>query len=978
MPTDEHLNEEGRRIGPVAITLGYLVAGTAYILISDAFVANVFGDVARTVGTWKGIAFIIVSGTVLYALLRRMNGQAEDFTEGLKRSEQAARQLFLQNPEAMWVYDPDTLACRDVNEAAIERYGWSRDEFLRMTAPDLHPVEDREAVRVALRRHGQGSQRETHARHCTRHGRLMRVALTNHAIRLSGTDAILVVARDMTDLDAAHQALRTREAQLQETTARLQERVKEMQGLDRILRLCNQAGTPVDALLDGVVAALAGALRYPEAAAVRVTLDGRTHESAPFPEVTPAPDRRALIRRPIDGTDGPGLIEIAYRSPVGDAAGALFLDEEEALVDVVAKEVGQTLARRRIAEMLHLRDRGLAAAPTGICIAAREGTADPIIYVNAAFLRISGYEEDEVLGRDCRILQGPETDPATVAAIRASLAGGRTFSGEILNYRKNGQPFWNDLVVSPIHDEAGRVTHFVGVMRDATARYRAQERIRLLESAVESAASAIVVTDAQGKVEYVNSAFERITGYAKDEIAGGTLSALRSDEHDDAFFRTLWETITSGQVWRSPIVNRRKDGSLYRAGQVIAPIRDRRGRIAHFVAIQEDTTALHEAEEQLRHAQRLQAVGQLTGGVAHDFNNILAVILGNLELLDEQITDPGLRELIADPLIATMRGAELTKRLLAFARLHPQQPQPVDIAPLTDRVVDLLRPALTEAIAITVSHGPDLWHAFVDKGQLETALFNIALNAREAMPEGGALLIETANVQLDADYAAVNQEVVAGDYVMIAVTDTGRGMTPEVLAKAFDPFFTTKEPGSGTGLGLSMVYGFAKQSGGHVRIYSEIDRGTIVRLYLPRGGPRSSARGEVESLGMKGGGRIILVVEDDEQVARWIVRALEGAEFKVVDVGDAAEAMRRITEGLNPDMLLTDIVLPGGATGVRLAAALAERGCRSKVLFMSGYSRDAVATGDALPPDARLLNKPFRRAELLQQVHDLLAEGEVT
>lgn len=976
MPTDERLNEDGRRIGPAAITLGYLVAGTAYILVSDAFVADAFGEVAGTVGTWKGIVFIILSGTVLYALLRRMNEQAEDYTAGLKQSRHAARELFLQNPEAMWVYDPDTLAYRDVNEAATERYGWSRDEFLRMTVPDLHPEEDRAELRIALRSRGQGLQRETHARHRTRHGRSMRVSLTSHCITLSGRRAILVVARDMTDLDAAEQALRTREAQLQETAADLRERVKEMQSLDRILRLCNQPDMPLEALLDGVVAALAGGLRYPDAAAVRLTLDGRTYGAEPSQNAPPHPAAGPVLREPIGGTDQSGFLELGYKAPIGGPTGEPFLDEEKALVEVVATEVRQTLARRRIGEMLHLRDRGLAAAPTGICIAARGETDSPIIFVNPAFLRISGYGEEEIVGRDCRFLQGPETDPATVAAIRASLAGGQTFSGEILNYRKNGQCYWNDLLISPIHDEAGRVSHFVGVMRDATARYKAQERIRLLESAVEAAASAIVVTDAQGKVEYVNSAFQRITGYTSEEVVGETLSVLRSEQHDDAFFQDLWDTITSGRVWRSPIVNRRKDGTLYRAGQVIAPIHDRHDRITHFVAIQEDTTALHEAEEQLRHAQRLQAVGQLTGGIAHDFNNILAVVLGNLELLDEQITDPDLRELIADPLTATMRGAELTKRLLAFARLHPQQPQPVDIATLTDRVVDLLRPALTEATQITVSHGPGLWHAFVDKGQLETALFNIGLNAREAMPEGGALLIETANAQLDADYAAVNQEVVPGDYVMIAVTDTGRGMPPDVLAKAFDPFFTTKEPGSGTGLGLSMVYGFAKQSGGHVRIYSEIDRGTIVRLYLPCGGPRSSPRGKDEALGMKGGGRTILVVEDDEQVSRWIVRALEGAEFRVVKVGDAAEAMRRITDGLKPDLLLTDVVLPGGTTGVKLAAGLAARGCHAKVLFMSGYSRDAVARGEALPPDARLLNKPFRRAELLQQVHGLLAEGE--
>jgi len=841
MPKVAEILQPRGRLGTAAVALGYSALGSLYILFSDRIVATLFGNQAMVVGTLKGITFILLSGTALYLLLRRMAHQGE-----------------------------------------------------------------------------------------------------RHA------------------------------ATLQETTDRLTERVKEMRCLEEILRLCNEEGKTVDGVLQGVVSVLPTGLRYPGAAAARLTIDGSAYLSGPFP------DRGPSIRCPIDCTGGGGLLELAYRTPVGDEAEDAFLIEEKSLIQAAAAELGQALDRRHIAATLHLHDRGLAAAPTGICIAEQGQGGRPIIYVNPAFLALCGYDEHEVIGRDCRFLQGPETNPMTVGAIRASLLAGRRFAGEIVNYRKSGDAFWNDLVISPIRDGEGVVTHFVGVMRDASERHRSQERIRLLESATSAAASAIVITDADGRVEYVNDAFRRITGYEGHEIAGRTLRALKSDEHDEAFYRDLWATILDGRVWRSLIVNRRKDGTLYRASQVIAPIRDTHGKIAHFVAIQEDTTALHEAEEQLRHAQRLQAIGQLTGGIAHDFNNILAVILGNLELLGERTADSDLQELLADPLEATLRGAELTKRLLAFARLQPLQPRPVALQSLVARIVDLVRPALTEAIEIRMSHAPDLWQAFIDEGQLETALLNVALNARDAMPDGGVLFIEMENATLDADYAAVNQEVTAGDYVMIAITDTGTGMSPDVVAKAFDPFFTTKEAGRGIGLGLSMVYGFAKQSGGHVRIYSEIDSGTTVRLYLPSSRTQRQSVGSNGAAGMKGNGRTILIVEDDERVARWIVRALEAAEFRVIEVRNAADALTRIAEGADPDMLLTDIVLPGGATGARLAADLAERGCRAKVLFMSGYSRDAVADDEALPSGARLLTKPFRRAELLQQVQSLFGEGETT
>lgn len=961
------------RLKPAAVALSYFVSGTAYILLSDAFVATVFGEVAIIVGTLKGVAYIAVSAIVLYVLLHRAVRESERHEAEITESERAARQLFQQNPEAMWVYDQQSLAFLDVNEAAVARYGWSRDAILRMSIADIRPPEDRPDLLRSVREREADHSSETLWRHLTRDGRELPVAITSHRISHKGRPAILVVARDMTHLAAAERALRAREAELEALNEDLSQRVKEMRALYIVLSLCNEVGTPVDDIMTRVAGILPGALRFPEAAAARLTVHGRHYGAHQFPASGPT------IQRPIPAKGAAGLLELAYDTTLLADSEPSFLPEEEELVEIIAAELGQALERKRIAGTLRLRDRGLAAAPAGICIAEQVDGDQRNIYVNPAFLKISGYREEDLLGRNCRLLHGRDTDATTVARMGAAIRAEEVFSGEILNYRSNGEPFWNDLLISPVRDGLGTVTHFIGVMRDITERHRSEERIRLLESAVEAAASAIVVTDAEGRIEYANAAFQRITGYTSEEAHGQTLRILKSGEQDPAFYDGLWRTILAGDVWRSPIVNRRKDGTHYRASQVIAPIKDRHGRTTHFVAMQEDTTALYAAEEQLRHAQRLQAVGQLTGGIAHDFNNLLAVILGNLELLDERLSDPDLRELIADPLTATLRGAELTRRLLAFARLQSLSPASIDIEALVLRILNLARPALTEAVEVRAAHRADLWPALIDEGQLETALLNIVLNARDAMPDGGVLFIETDNVHLDHDYASLHPDVDVGDYVMVAISDTGTGMAPDVVAKAFEPFFSTKEPGRGSGLGLSMVYGFAKQSDGHVRIYSEVGHGTTVRLYLPKSDRGIFVREEPAISGMDSRGRTILLVEDDEQVARGIARILAAAGFRVLEAGNADEAMALVEAdaqaGTCPDLILTDVILPGGTTGVKLAADVAARGCNIRVLFMSGYTRDAVTEVNPLDPTARLLTKPFYKAELLQQLRELL-DGE--
>ncbi len=385
------------------------------------------------------------------------------------------------------------------------------------------------------------------------------------------------------------------------------------------------------------------------------------------------------------------------------------------------------------------------------------------------------------------------------------------------------------------------------------------------------------------------------------------------------------------------------------------------------------------AEEALRQAQKMESIGHLTGGVAHDFNNLLAIMVGSLNLLQDRGGDERQEKLLAAALRAARRGGELTQRLLAFSRRQALQPQPVDVNRLIARMSDPLTRTLGERIAVKSVAAADLWRTHVDPNQLEAAIMNLSANARDAMPDGGTLTIETANAHLDERYADRHDDVRVGDYVRLGITDTGVGMTPQVAERAFEPFFTTKDVGHGTGLGLSQVYGLVKQSGGHIAIDSERGRGTTVRIYLPRlvsddapatpgavpvppPGPAADARG------------VILVVEDNDSMREHSVTALEELGYRVLQAADGAQALRALDEHPEIELLFTDIGLPGGMNGRELAAAAQARRPEIKMLFTTGYTRDAIAGDERLDATVRLIAKPFTYDELAGGVRDLLAD----
>jgi signal transduction histidine kinase/FixJ family two-component response regulator len=385
------------------------------------------------------------------------------------------------------------------------------------------------------------------------------------------------------------------------------------------------------------------------------------------------------------------------------------------------------------------------------------------------------------------------------------------------------------------------------------------------------------------------------------------------------------------------------------------------------------------ADLQLRQAQKMEAVGQLTGGIAHDLNNILTVITGTIEILAEAVADRPQLVAIAKMIDeAAARGADLTQRLLAFARKQPLQPREVDVNSLVIEATNLLRPTLGEHVEVRIMLAGDTARALIDPSQLTNAILNLALNARDAMAEGGQLTIETSNVVLDDSYASMNGEVTAGNYVMVAVTDSGHGIPANILENVFEPFFTTKEIGKGSGLGLSMVYGFVKQSNGHIKIYSEKDHGTTVRIYLPQAAGAALPAAELESTAViEGGNENILIVEDDDLVRTFVVGQIQSLGYVTLSAVNADEALVFINSAKPIDLLFTDMIMPGSMNGRQLADLALRRRPSLKVLFTSGYTENTVIHYGRLDAGVLLLAKPYRKADLARMIRSAL-DGDVT
>lgn len=599
-------------------------------------------------------------------------------------------------------------------------------------------------------------------------------------------------------------------------------------------------------------------------------------------------------------------------------------------------------------------------------------------WVIGGFERITGFTPEECEARDGWAALVHPDDRLIALEHARHLFAGEASVAEFRIVRKDGEVRWLRDHGQPVWDETqGRVVRIYGAVEDITERKQMETERERLMTAIEQAGESILITDAEGIIQYVNPAFETVTGFTRREVIGYTPRILKSGEHDESFYRNLWETVSSGNIWQGRIVNKRKDGSLYTGELTISPVRDTSGRIVNYVAVKRDITEQLRLEAQLRQAQKMESVGRLAGGVAHDFNNILSVILGQVDLaLTTKIEQalPLYAEL-QEIRQAAQRSADLTRQLLTFARKQMASPKVLNLNNIVAKTLKMLHRLIGEDINLVWKPGANLWSVKIDPAQVDQILANLCINSRDAITGVGQITIETGNVTIDETYCASHSDFISGEYVLLVVSDNGCGMDQETLEKIFEPFFTTKELGKGTGLGLATVYGIVKQNNGLINVYSEPEKGTTFKIYLPRHADEAqNVQIEQEAEIAQGRGETVLLVEDEPGILKMGKMMLERLGYRVLDANTPGESIRLAEEHAGEiRLLITDVVMPG-MNGRELAEQLQSRYPNLKCLFISGYTANVIADRGVLEEGMLFLQKPFSMKELAAKVRAALDE----
>ena len=597
------------------------------------------------------------------------------------------------------------------------------------------------------------------------------------------------------------------------------------------------------------------------------------------------------------------------------------------------------------------------------------------LYVNPAVLRQTRRSADELLGRTLMDVSPNIRTTRIFTVLQRCMTDRCSEQIDDEYVFSSGLRVWFNLTIQPVPE--GILVQSL----DTTAQRRAEAERHRLVSAIEQAGEVIVVTDVAGTIQYVNPAFEMSTGYTREEAVGQNPRILKSGEQDKAFYADLWATISGGKTWTGRFVNCRKNGERYFEDANIAPVCDASGAIVNYVAVKRDVSEhlrLHgenvRLEEQLRQSQRLEAVGRLAGGVAHDFNNILQVILSNTGLaLEEAGSGTLLHDSLMQIMTAAERSASLTRQLLAFARKQTVRPKVLDLNENLSVILKMIRRLIGENIELAFLPGPDCGSIRIDPTQLDQILTNLVVNARDAISGTGRITIETNRLVVGEPYRASHPEVIPGNYVMLAVQDTGCGMNAETLEHVFEPFFTRKEVGKGTGLGLATVYGIVKQNDGFITVESSLGVGSTFRIHFPRAEQVGEAIPPSEDNGaLPLGTETVLLVEDEEAILKQSKRMLARLGYTVLAAGSAAEAIRVSSEHHGQiDLLLTDVVMPK-MNGRELAERLSAVKPNLKCLYMSGYTADVIAPDSVLEEGVDFLQKPFMIRDLARKIREVL------
>lgn len=881
--------------------------------------------------------------------------------------------FFGNHPDAMLIADPADHRILAANSAAESVYGWSENHLREMRLQDL------EAPEPGLET-GGGDQRASAVRtHRRKDQTVFKVRMRQRTILHAGRVALLVVLEDLHTLFASLEGIG---ASSFATINHMQEQEANLKVAQQLLKIgfwkydissrklvwsssvYEMAGIdPED--FDGSVE------RY-----VQILFSDDRDQAALSVQTLDDPNVKLHeFERRITRKDGSTI----YVKGIGERTQTVAGDVVTGVVqDVTAERNRQSELRLLGASVERLNDivAILYVDPSV------PGTEAPIVYINSAFERITGYARSQVVGQPLSFILSRAEPQIEPHVLEAAMNAGQSLRVEVAGPIKPGQQVTWDVEFLPVADVYGKYSHWAVVARDITDRRVAERRAAINEDRFQfvsrSTADVVWEWDINAGTFIWSEAFDKVTGTPGACLETGFDSWSRRvhPEDRDRVVDSLMEFVASPEAesWSEEyrfVTDDHRERIILDRGFIV---RDEAGVAARMVGTMIDLTERRASEQRSRDSERLEAIGQLTGGVAHDFNNLLTVILGNSDVLRDRLDDPTQRRMADLIHLAATRGSDLTKRLLAFARRQPLKPQRVCLNERTGSVHALLRGALDARIRIRHSPAPGLWEVQVDPGQFDVALLNLAFNARDAMPSGGTLTIVTENIKVRGRSASAREGVPAGDYVCITVSDTGTGMEEEAQRRAFEPFFTTKPSGKGSGLGLSMVYGFARQSDGHILIRSAVGEGTSVKLFFPRA-PRSGVTAseslpDADEPALFGTGRV-LIVEDDPLVREHSAHNFHTLGYVVSLAASAEEALIALEE--NPDifMLFTDVVLGSGMNGLELAVEARRRHPGLKVLYTSGYVPGEIGFSGSLVSDAELLRKPYERHELIRKLADL-------
>ena len=614
-------------------------------------------------------------------------------------------------------------------------------------------------------------------------------------------------------------------------------------------------------------------------------------------------------------------------------------------------------------------------SPISMIITNLEGDIE---YVNPAFTTITGYGFDEVMGKNTRFLRGEETPVEVYQELWRAISDGKEWSGILHNRKKDGDYIWVASNIIPIKSQNGEIINYLALNQNITQRRLDEERLNIQAAALHAAADGIVITDNNGAIQWVNPAYEKITGYALNEVMGNNPRILKSGCQDSSFYERLWQAILSGETWQGELYNKRKDGVIYLEEESITPVKDVSGEITHFVAIKRDITDQRKHEEIVRQSRKLEAIGEMAGGIAHDFNNLLGIMSGNLEILKRFSGDNAdMNKWIDSGLKTAQRGAALTKRLLGFSRVHAAEVKTVSVTKMLEDMLTMIEKTVGPRIDVHYGLEHDLWLTDIDSGDLEDAVINLVINAKDAMQGKGRLDISVYNEMVDEDKASYMLDSSAGDHVVLCVSDSGSGIGKDVQQRMFDPFYSTKDKGKGTGLGLSLVHGFVRRSHGYIDVISESGAGTTFCLYLPR-----SVKDKLKNLdgGTKDvlptGTETILVVDDEPKLVEVATIYLGDLGYRVLQATGTKQAMAFLQGSEKIDLLFSDIIMPGKMDGFDLSDAALRLRPEIKVLLVSGYTpEDSVISEQAKSLADQRLAKPYSKIELAQGVR-LILDGE--